>query len=148
MRRDQIRQFVFMTLLSLCLPGSVYASPADKDEIEQAMAAIGSGSTADLKRRLFADGLTVLDEACRAKAINALPAGLRNQRLTQGRGMRRAEMILRRVLALHERPRYAQVEIFLLRDETARAWLWRGCILVLSAGLVNALSDTMILPRF
>lgn len=61
MRRDQLRQFVFMTLLSLCLPGSVNASPADKDEIEQAMEAIGSGSTSDLKNHLFADDLTVLD---------------------------------------------------------------------------------------
>ena len=66
---------------------------------------------------------------------------MRNQRLTRGRELRRAEMILQRVRALHERPQYAQVEIFPLRNETAQVWLWRDCVMVLSAGLVNALSD-------
>jgi Zn-dependent protease with chaperone function len=149
MRRHHLRQFVFITLLSLCLalclPGSVNArsadKPAEKNEIEQALTAIGSGSAADLKSRLFTNRLTVLDAAFRARAINALPAALRDQRLTQGRELRRAEMNLQRVLALHERPQSSAVEIFLLRDETAQAMLWRGSVLVLSAGLVNALSD-------
>lgn len=141
MRRHHLRQFVFITLLSLYLAGSVNANPAGKDEIEQVIAAIGSGPAADLKSRLLADRLTVLDAAFRARAINALPAALRNQRLTEGQPLRRAEMNLQRVLALHERPEFATVEIFLLRDETAQAMLWRGCVLALSAGLVNALSD-------
>lgn len=141
MRRHHLRQFVFITLLSLCLPGSVHAKPAEQNEIEQALTDIGSGSAADLKSRLFTNRLTVLDAAFRARAINALPAALRDQRLTQGNSLRRAEMNLQRVLALHKRPESSAVEIFLLRDETAQALLWRGCVLVLSAGLVNALSD-------
>jgi Zn-dependent protease with chaperone function len=141
MRRHHLRQFVFITLLSLYLAGSVNANPAGKDEIEQVIAAIGSGSAAEMKSRLLTDRLTVLNAEFRTQAINALPVALRNQRLTQGHPLRRAEMNLQRVLALHERPEFATVEIFLLRDETAQAMLWRGCVLVLSVGLVDALSD-------
>jgi Zn-dependent protease with chaperone function len=131
--------------LALCPAGGVNAKsagkPAEKNEIEQALTAIGSGSAADLKSRLFTSRLTVLDAAFRARAIDALPAALRDQRLIQGHELQRAEMNLQRVLALHERPQSSAVELFLLNDETAQAMLWRGCVLVLSAGLVNALSD-------
>ena len=91
MSRRQLRQFLCVSLLSLCLPVSVNAKPADKDEIEQVLAALGSGSSADLKGRLFAGPLTVLDGAFRAEALNALPAALREQRVTHGPVLRRVE---------------------------------------------------------
>ena len=148
MRRQHLRQFVLITLLSLGLLGSVQArhaaEPAEKNEIEQALTDIGAGSAADLKSRLFTNPLTVYDAAFRARAIDALPAALRDQRLTSGREFRRAEMNLQRVLALHERPQSAMVELFIFHEENAKAQLWRGCVLMLSDGLVNALSDAQL----
>jgi Zn-dependent protease with chaperone function len=115
--------------------------PKEKDEMELALAALHAGSAAAMKSRIFTTPLTVLNDEARARALAALPAVMRQARLTQGPELRRAEMNLQQVLALHERPRSAPVELFLLRDETAQARLWHGCVLVLSAGLVNALSD-------
>lgn len=116
--------------------------PKAKDEIELALAALHASAAAEMKSRLFTTPLTVLNDAYRARALAALPVVMRQERLTQGPALRRAEMNLQRVLGLHERPESAPVELFLLRDETAaQALLWHGCVLVLSAGLVNALSD-------
>jgi Zn-dependent protease with chaperone function len=141
MSRRQLRRFILVSLLSICLPVSVNARPADNDEIEQVLAALGSGSSAELKSRLFAAPLTTLDGAFRAEALSGLPAALREQRVTHGGVLRRVETNFQRVLGLHERPPSAAVEIFVVRDQGVLACLWRGCVLVLSVDLVDTLSD-------
>jgi hypothetical protein len=118
--------------------------PKEKNEIELALAALHIGSAAALKNRLFTTPLTVLNDESRARALVALPAVMRQARLTQGHELRRAEMNLQQVLALHERPQSAPVELFLLRDEMPQARLWHGCVLVLSVGLVKVLSDAAL----
>ena len=141
MSRLQLRRFILVAILSIWLPVKVNAGPADKDEIEQVLAALGSGSSADLLSRLFAAPLTALDRAFRAEALNALPGELRKQRVAHGPVLRRVEINFQRILGLHERPQFAAVEIFVVRDQGVQARLWRGCALVLSADLVSALSD-------
>src|SRR5262245_31098307 len=157
MRNDIIHLLCRVAVLWLSLtssglgqvnPGALSASNnkakpvgKEKDAIELALAALNAGDAAELKNLLITDSLTVLNDKYRAAALAALPAEMRQARLTQGHSLRLAEMNLQRVLVLHERPKHAPVELFLLRDETAQAMLWRGCVLVLSVGLVNALSD-------
>lgn len=139
MRRPNFRQFVIITLMSLCLAISVNAKPTDKDEIEQALAAIGSGSAEELKRRLFTYSITVVSAEFRARAINELPAAIREQRLTQGQLLRRVEPVFQQVLQLHERS--GKVELFLFHHQLPLAQLWRGGVLMISDCLAEALYE-------
>lgn len=123
-----------LLLFSVSLP--VFAN----DEIEQALASLGTGTAAELKRRLITDRITVFDEQARAQAITALPAAIRDQRVTQGKLLRRIEPILAQVLQLHERTRISQQpELFLFTHDTPTAQLWRGCVLLVSTGLAEPL---------
>jgi hypothetical protein len=139
MRRQHFRQFVLITLLSFCLAGSVNANAADKDEIEEVLAAIGSGSAEEMKRRLFTHEITFWNAEFRAQAITALPTAIRDQRLTQGKLLRRVETVFQQVLQLHGRS--GKVELFLFQHDLPLAQLWRGCVLMLSASLAETLYD-------
>jgi Zn-dependent protease with chaperone function len=139
MRKLQFRQFVGITLMSLCLTARIQATPTDKDEIEQALAAIGSGSAEELKRRLFTYNITVVSAEFRARALNELPAALREQRLTQGKLLRRVAPVFQQVLQLHERS--GKVELFLFQHDLPLAQLWRGGVLMISDCLAEALYD-------
>src|SRR5436853_5445728 len=107
MRRQHFRQFFFITLLSLCLAGIVNAKSTakrdDKSEIEQALTTVGTGSAGEVKSRLFTERITVLNAEFRAQTINALPAELRAQRITQGKLLRRVEQAFWQMLQLHGR---------------------------------------------
>ncbi|MFN7927153.1 MAG: M48 family metalloprotease [Blastocatellia bacterium] len=122
-------------LLGLTLP----LRAKDTDEVSQALAAVGTGSAAELKSRLFADQITVFNAEFRAKAITTLPTAVRNQRLTEGKLLLRVETAFQQVLQLHGRG--GKVELFLFQDDVPSAMLWRGCILVLSTGLADPLYD-------
>lgn len=143
MRRPNFRQFVvftFMSLMSLCWAVSVNAKPADKDEIEQALAAIGSGgssSAEEMKRRLFTYNITFVSAEFRAKAINELPAAVRKQRLSQGKLLQRVEPVFQQVLQLHERS--GKVELFLFHSDFPLVQLWRGGVLMISDCLADVL---------
>lgn len=125
-----------LLLLSVSLPVLAH------DEVEQALVAFSTGTATVLKARLITDRITVFDEQARAQAIVALPAALREQRMTQGKLLRRIEPILAQVLQLHERTRASQQPtLFLFENEFPTAQLWRGCVLLVSTGLAEPLYD-------
>src|SRR5438067_2423444 len=123
--RQLITQLSFIALLSLGLTGNVYGLPQLNDEVELALAAVGTGSANEIKNRLFTHEITVFDEAARTQALTALPAEIRTQRITQGKLLRRAETVFQQVLALHGRS--GKIELFLFQQDAPLAQLWRGC---------------------
>jgi len=110
-----------------------------EDEVELALAAIGSGPAEEMKRRLVSERLTVFDDAFRARALAALSASLRSQRITQGNLLRRVETIFNQVLRLYGRS--GKLELFLYRNDLPSARLWRGCVVAISDGLAEPLYD-------
>ena len=130
MLKPGIRQLAFLSLLSLCWSGIVNGKSSDKDEVEQALAAIGSGSAAELKSRIFTDHITFFDAEYRAQAIKALPTALRDQRITQGKLLRRVETVFQQALQLHGRG--GKVELFLFHHDLPTVQLWRGSVLMIS----------------
>ena len=140
MRRLHSRQIVFIILLALSLASRVNGKSTDKDEIEQALKAIASGSAAEMKSRLFTHSITFWNEEFRAQAINSLPAAVRDQRLIEGKLLRRVETVFQQVLQLQGRS--GKVELFIFQHDVPMApQLWRGCVLMISAGLAELLYE-------
>lgn len=143
MRNQLIRQFTrqipLLALLSFCASGILDGGTGGTNEVEQALAAIGSGSTEELKDRLFTHSITVFNAEQRAQAIAALPALTREQRITQGKVLHGVETVFQQTLQLHRRG--DKVELFLFRQDAPLALLWRGCVLMLSDGLADTLYD-------
>ena len=135
-----IRQLTFVTLLSLCLSGVVNGNFSDKLEVEQTLASIGSGPAEELRSRLFTDQITVFNAEFRAQAIKALPDVMRDRRVTQGRLMRRVEIVFQRVLLLHGRS--SKVELFMFQHDVPLVQLWRGCVLSITDSLAEPLNDS------
>lgn len=136
MRNPLLRTWII--LLSLSLATLAHAS----DDIERALTAIGTGAAVELKSRLITDRITVFNDEARAQAIAALPAAVRDRRVTQGKLLRRVEPVLAQVLQLHERTRTSQQPtLFLFEHEFPTAQLWRGCVLLVSTGLAEPLYD-------
>lgn len=136
MRNPLLRTWII--LLSLSLATLAHAS----DDIERALTAIGTGAAVELKSRLITDRITVFNDEARAQAIAALPAAVRDRRVTQGKLLRRVEPVLAQVLQLHERTRTSQQPVlFLFEHEFPTAQLWRGCVLLVSTGLAEPLYD-------
>jgi Peptidase family M48 len=140
-----IGQFLGVAVLSSPLASIGAAQGSDKEEVEQAFASMGAGATGErgtaeeMKRRLFTKRITVLGVASRAHAVAALNRSLRNRRITHGKLLRRVEGIFDKVLRLHERE--GRVELFLYEDDRPSVKLWRGCVIVISAGLAEPLYD-------
>jgi hypothetical protein len=139
MLKPGIRHLMCMTVLSLGLTSIIKGQPAAPDEVGLALAAIGSGSVAELKGRLITDRITVISDEYRAQAVAALPAPILSHRITEGKLFRRVETILNQVLQLHGRG--GKVELFLFEDDLPLAMLWKGCVLALSDGLAGPLYD-------
>lgn len=133
-----MRALYWFLLLSLSL--SVLANnPA---EIEAALTAIGSGSAEAIKTRLCTDQITTFNNEARAQAIAALPAALRNQRVTEGKLLRRVAPLLQRVMQVQGRTRASQQpELFLFTHDSPTAQIWRGSVLLVSSSLAEALYD-------
>src|SRR5262245_41178899 len=110
-----------------------------EDEIELAIAAIGSGPAEEMKSRLISERITVFDDSLRDHAVAALPDSLRSQRITQGKLLRRVEAIFNQVLRLHGRS--GKLELFLYRNDLPSAMLWRGCVVAVSDGLAEPMYD-------
>jgi len=131
-----LKNLFFVVILFL---GGIVAEAASPDFIELALAEVGSGSAEEMRKRIFSIPITVLFADFRREAIEKLPASLRQQRITSGRLLSRAEKAIRPVLQLHKRTEY--VELFLYQDDSPRAALWMGCVLILSDSLVALLYD-------
>ena len=134
-----IRQLVCLTLLSLSSSGIVNGTSSNKDEVELALAAIGSGSAEELKIRLFTYQITVFDAEFRARAITALPTAQRDQRITQGNLLRRVETVFQLALQLHGRG--GKVELFLFHHDLPTVQFWRSSVLMIPDCLAEALPD-------
>jgi Zn-dependent protease with chaperone function len=135
-------QFLLCTLLSLCLSNIVNGGSTSQNEVERAMAALGSGSMEQLRERLFTYRITFLSAEFRAQAINALPAGVRDHRIRQGKLFHRVESAFQTALQLHGR---GNIELFFVSLQNPTAQLWRGCVLVLSDSLAAELQDAELI---
>ncbi len=107
--------------------------------VEQALTAVGAGSADEIKGRLFTYSITVFSPEVRAQAVAAFSASVDQRGITQGKLFRRVEKIFNCVLQLHARS--GKIELFLYQHEIPKAMLWRGCVLALSTGLADPLSD-------
>ncbi|MGE0131841.1 MAG: M48 family metalloprotease [Blastocatellales bacterium] len=116
------------------------AEAARADEVEQALSAIGAGSTREIKDRIFGQPLTVIGLERRAQSLAALPASIREHRVQPGKLQRRVETILSRVLQAQGR-NPEQITLFLFHNDIPHALLWRGCVLAISDGLADPLLD-------
>ena len=108
-------------------------------EVELALADIGTGSADEIKSRLFTHRITVFSPEFRAQAVAAFSTSIGQFRIVQGKLFRRVEKIFSQVLQLHGLS--GKRELFLFQDEIPNAMLWRGCVLGLSDGLADPLSD-------
>ncbi len=136
MRNPILRTSIILLSLSLSLLAKV------SDDIELALTAIGAGSAAEMKNRLCTDRITVFNDEARTQAIAALPATVRDHRVTQGKLLRRVEPLFAQVLQLHERTRASQQPaLVLFEHEFPTAQVWRGCVLLVSTGLAEPLYD-------
>jgi len=122
----------------ICL-GATFTEAAPNNVVELALAEVGSGSAKEMRKRIFDIPIMVLGSDFRREAIRALPASIRQQRITSGRLFRRAEKIIQPVFQLDNRDEC--VELFLYQSNTPRAALWMGCVLILSDSLVALLYD-------
>jgi hypothetical protein len=139
MFKPGIRHLLYITVFSLSLTPFIKGQPSGADEVDMALAALGRGSVSEMKSRLFTSRITVFDDASRTQAVAALSASLRDRRITQGKLLRRVEMILRQVLHLHGRS--GELELFLFDDDFPSPTLWRGCVLLIPNGLAEPLYD-------
>src|SRR5262245_42226786 len=110
-------------------------------ELDLALAASGTGSAGEMQGRLFTVSIPGLTAEFRAKALSDLPRDVRVSRISRGNLFHRAERILRQVAQLQDRSGMTGVELFLYHDSVPAGYLWRGCVMVLSDGLSDCLSD-------
>src|SRR5262245_45115876 len=112
MRNHIIRWFSWVAVLSLSLTPAVTGQPTQSaspasgnkvNEVEQALAAVGSGSADEMKNRLFTHSITFFNAEFRAQAVAALPASLHKRRITQSKLLGRVETVFRQTLELHGR---------------------------------------------
>jgi hypothetical protein len=139
MFKSSIQHLLCITGFFLTLTLIINGHPADTNEVDLALAAIGGGSVNEIKSRLFTNRITVFNDQSRAQAVAALPASLRDRRITQGRLLRRVELILHEVLQLHGRS--GEMELFLFENDLPSPTLWRGCVLLIPNGLAEQLFD-------
>ena len=131
-----LKKMLFVVVICL---GATFTEAAPNDVVELALAEVGTGSAEEMRKRIFDIPITVLLADYRREAIERLPALIRQQRITAGRLLRRAEKLIQPVFQLHKRTEC--VELFLYRSNTPRAALWMGCVLILSDSLVALLYD-------
>ena len=130
------RKLALITLLSLLLTRTATAAPG---VVDLALQDVGTGSVAEMKSRIFSLPFTVYDAKDYRPAIASLPQSIRESRISEGQLLRRVESIIRPVIELHHHT--DKIELFLYRDEFARAMVWLGCVLVISDALADRLHD-------
>ena len=116
-----------------------HTSAAAQILVDVALEGVGTGSTAELRGRIFNTPLTVLGPEFRTRAMGELPESIRRNRIAEGKLLRRVERVIKPLLVLHDRTK--DLELFLYRGDTLRGMLWRGCVLALSDSLAKALED-------
>jgi hypothetical protein len=130
------RQLALIMLLSLLLTRTAAATPGI---VDLALQNVGTGSVAEITGRIFNLPFTVYGADDYGPAIASLPQSIRENRISEGKLLRRVESIIRPVIELHHRD--DKIELFFYRDEFARAMVWLGCVLVISDALAGHLQD-------
>ena len=126
-------------LVAVLFLGATVTEAAPSDLIELALNEVGTGSAEEMRKRIFNTPITVLGPEFRRRAIQALPASIRDDRITEGKLLRRVERVIKPVLQLHRRN--DNVELFLYHDNNLKGILWMGCVLVISDSLAAPLYD-------
>lgn len=134
------KNILFVMVTWLVLGASAMAAP---DIVELALTGIGTGSGEEIKERIKTTSYTYTSPQFRAQTVAALPGRIRNQMVTFGLTLRRAEKALAQVLALYGRT--GTVELILYKSEIPHATLWRNCVLAISDGLAGPLTDAALL---
>jgi len=135
MRKQSLSTVVVLGLFYFCVTADARAPQV----MDVALAGVGSGSAGELLDRILSLPYTVLGEEHCRRAVEALPASVREHRITEGKLLARVERLMRPVIGLHRRA--GRVELFLYHHESPRGFLWMGCVLVLSDSLAGGLSD-------
>lgn len=131
------------TLLTIALP-LVLSHPfaaAAQNVVDVALEGIGTASAEQMQNRIFSTPLTVLGPEFRDRAIHELPDSIRRNRLTEGKLLRKVERVMSTIIRLHGCDRKGQIDLFLFRGDVPQAMLFRGCILLISDSLADALYD-------
>ncbi|MEJ7616879.1 MAG: M48 family metalloprotease [Pyrinomonadaceae bacterium] len=135
-----LKQIFSLTGLLFAATTTTAAVAASANVVELAARALGAGPAAEIKERIFKRPFTMHDAAYRREAFAALPAAIRDSRITEGKIARRTERVVRTVLELHSRR--DAIELVLFHDDRPLGMLFRESVLVLSRGLVAALEDS------
>jgi len=116
------------TLLTIAFSLTLFhTSAAAQILVDVALEGVGTGSTAELRGRIFNTPLTVLGPEFRTRAMGELPESIRRNRIAEGKLLRRVERVIKPLLVLHDRTK--DLELFLYHGDTLRGMLWRGCVL-------------------
>jgi Zn-dependent protease with chaperone function len=134
-----VKNIFWVTLLFLGL--TLHTIGGQMSEVDQALVALGTGSAQEMKGRLFTDRITIISPEDCARALASLPEAIRNHKISTGRLLRRVEKIFADVLELHGRADRDRMELYLFRDDVPTGAVWRGCVLLLSEGLAEPLTD-------
>ena len=76
-------------LIAVLFLGATVTEAAPSDLIELALNEVGTGSAEEMRKRIFNTPITVLGPEFRRRAIQALPDSMRDDRITEGRLLRR-----------------------------------------------------------
>ncbi len=135
MKEQSLSTVVVFGLFYFCVTADARAPQV----IDVALAGVGSGPAVELLDRILSLPYTVLGEVHSRRAVEALPAAVREHRITEGKLLTRVERLMRPVIGLHGRA--GRVELFLYHHKNPRGFLWMGCVLVLSDSLAGGLSN-------
>ncbi len=130
------------TLLTIAFSLTLsHTSAAAQSVVDVALEGVGTGSVEQMQSRIFSTPLTVLGPEFRDRAIHELPDSIRRNRLTEGKLLRTVELVISPIIQMHGRDQKGQIDLFLFRGDVPQAMLFRGCILLISDSLADALND-------
>lgn len=129
-------KIVLITLVSVCMTTNTTAAP---NVVELALRSIGSGSLAEMKRRIFSLPISACEAEDTLRIISSQTRMQRESRITEGPLLRRVARIIKPIIALHNRSE--RVELFLYHDDFPGASVWMGCVLAISDALAKCLRD-------
>jgi hypothetical protein len=141
MRGTVMWQKIFKHFLCVASLSLTISSPATaaQNAVEMALTNMGTASIAEMGKRVSSLPFTVRDAAYRREALAQLPPHIRQNRITEGKLLRRVENLIRPVLELHRRS--DKIQLYLYQDKIPQGMLFRECVLVLSDSLAGTLKD-------
>jgi Zn-dependent protease with chaperone function len=136
-RTKVLKKKIVLLIILLLVPTTTAVSAPSI--VDLALQEIGPRPVEEMKRRILSLAMTVFGPSDFEKAIASLPKSIRESRITKGKLHRKLERLISTVLDLHDRS--DQFELFVYQHEFPFAMIWKGCILVVSDSLTEALYD-------